>query len=102
VTSEKNYNYFGSNIKVRHKRLIVFDNWNTIPWKSINSDCLLQTFPPIALSDEILTSQSLSTKKIVYTKIYNLAQGELFTTCLFSYCSIPTSSTQTDLEEGNL
>jgi hypothetical protein len=26
VTSEKNYNYFGSNIKVRHKRLIVFDN----------------------------------------------------------------------------
>ncbi|CAO3677837.1 unnamed protein product [Umbelopsis ramanniana] len=50
VTSEKNYNYFGSNIK---------------------------TFPPIALSDEIVTSQPLSTKKIVYTKIYNLAHDRL-------------------------
>ncbi|KAI8576554.1 hypothetical protein K450DRAFT_256172 [Umbelopsis ramanniana AG] len=50
VTSEKNYNYFGSGIK---------------------------PFPPIVLSDEISTFQPASTKKIVYTKIYNLANDRL-------------------------
>ncbi|KAI9286911.1 hypothetical protein BC943DRAFT_217199 [Umbelopsis sp. AD052] len=50
VTSEKNYNYFGSGSK---------------------------PFPSIVLSDEILTFQPLSTKKIVYTKIYNLANDRL-------------------------